>query len=268
LTFVQQLPLYSQRTSTVSAEAAKVRDAILSAKEPHRLLFEDLPRAMAMDPIQDDGAMETAQTFFAALKRALLELQRTYDGLIGKVQEQLADEMRLPAGLDQARNELRQRGLLLQDHVADLRLKAVLMRLCDARLADREWLESLASTLVGRPPRQWGDRDLLVYGTSLAEAAGQLRRVEEILLDRKEGATFYEGARRVRLAITEESGREARDIVTIQLEEEAQVRAMADALQREIQREGASSHLATAAVAELARRMLFHGKQGNLDGNR
>jgi len=268
LAFVRQLPPYTRLTQALGPETIKVREAILAAREPQRLLFEDLPAAVGLNAIQADADMESAQAFFAALRKALLELQRAYDTLLEAIQAQLLDAMRLPVEIAVARQEIAQRALILQDHVADLRLKAFVSRLSDTRLADREWVESVASCLANKPPKQWNDHDLLVYGIELAEIAGRFRRVEEIVLDARHLVVGVEGTRVMRLGVTTESGEEQRDIVRVMPDEEASVHAMANILETELRRQGTSTRLSAAAIAEVARRVLATSPSGSTEESR
>jgi len=127
--FVKQLPAYTHRTSSVSTAAASVRDAILCARDPHQLLFEDLPRAVGSEPISADAELTVAQAFFARLKSALIELQRAYDNLLQDVQHQLVSTLRLPGDIRQARLEIGERTRLFDERVTDPRLKAFVVRL-------------------------------------------------------------------------------------------------------------------------------------------
>ena len=255
LAFIRQLPLYTHLTHSLSPQAIAVREAILSAQEPHHLLFEDLPKAVDIDARQVNADPGTAQVFFTTLRDALLELQRAYDRLLTAVQEELLEAMRLPQAMTAARREATQRAMILQEYVSDLRLKAFVLRLADAKLPEREWLESIASCLANKPPKQWGDHDRLRYQTELAEMAGRFRRVEEIAVDAQRTGEHIEGASLIRLGVTTPSGEEQREIVSILPEEAADVCAVTDELEAVLRRSEASTRIGLAAIAELARRI-------------
>ena len=263
LAFVRQLPPYTHLTRSLSPEAIAVREAVLSAREPYRLLFEDLPAAVHSDARQVNTDLEVAQAFFAALRDALLELQRAYDALLSTIEAQLLEAMRLPQDMAAARQEAWRRATILQEHVADLRLKAFVLRLGDRQLPDREWLESVAACLANKPPKQWNDADLVRYETELAEIAGRFGRVEEIAVEAQHQIDNLQGATMVRLGVTAPSGEEQRDIVSILPEEEADVRAAAEALDAALQRAGASARIRIAALAEVARRTLKASSSGD-----
>ena len=56
--FVAQLPAYVRTTKRLSPAALAVRQAILEAREPAKLLFTDLPRACGFEPIEAQSGKE------------------------------------------------------------------------------------------------------------------------------------------------------------------------------------------------------------------
>lgn len=255
LAFVRHLPPYTHLTHSLSPEAIAVREVVLSAQEPHRLLFEDLPTAVGVDAGQVNVDAETAKAFFADLRDALLELQRAYDRLLTDIQEELLEAMRLPRAMETARQEATERAMILRESVSDLRLKAFVLRLADTKLPEREWVESIAACLASKPPKQWGDGDRLRYQTELAEMAGRFRRVEEIAVDVERTGKHVEGATLMRLGVTLASGEEQREIIRILPEEAADVHAMADALEATLCHSERAARTKMAVIAELARRL-------------
>lgn len=255
LAFIRQLPPYTHLTHSLSPEAIAVRKVVLSAQEPHRLLFEDLPTAVGVDAGRVNADPETAEAFFAALRDALLELQRAYDRLLTDTQEELLEAMRLPRAMEMARQEATERAMILREHVSDLRLKAFVLRLADTKLPEREWVESVAACLASKPPKQWGDGDRLRYQTELAEMAGRFRRVEEIAVDVERTGKHVEGATLMRLGVTLASGEEQREIIRILPEEAGDVHAVADALEATLCHSERAARTKMAVIAELARRL-------------
>lgn len=253
IAFVRALPPYTQLTSALSPEAIAVRGAVLAAREPHHLLFDDLPRAVGADPAQVSDDQTAAQAYLAVLKSALLELQGRYDRLLTTVQEEVLTALRLPGDLLVAREEITRRAQVLQEHVTDLRLRAFALRLADAPLPEREWLESVAACVASKPLKQWNDQDLLRYGIELADVSGRFRRVEELVVEAQ--GTGQAAASMVRVAVTFDSGEEHRDLVTVRPEDEAQIDAVADQLLLALQQSGASGQISLAAVAKLVRRI-------------
>ncbi len=252
---LKQLPPYSIATKTVSAEAVAVREELLRAREPNRLLFESLPTALGMDPARVSEDREKAELFFGNLKRVLVEMLRAYDVLISRALEQLLDALRLPAVVKAARQEIAGRLVPLRDRVTDLRLKAFVLRLTDERLPEQEWLESVASLLTSKPPRQWNDQDIVRFGMALADLAGQLLRVEQIVAE--SGAKPNEGgARLLMLRVTGETGENYTRVVRIAPNEEAEVTAVTEKLEAHLGKMATSARVREAVLAELVKRIL------------
>ncbi|MBI2918284.1 MAG: hypothetical protein HYY01_09845 [Chloroflexi bacterium] len=256
IALLKQLPPYSMATRTVGGEAAAVRDELLRAREPSRLLFESLPVALGMDSAKVSEDRGTAEAFFRQLKRALVELLRAYQVLTDRVREQLLDALRLPEYVGAARKEIAGRLAPLRDRVTDLRLKAFVLRLADERLPEQEWLESVASLVANKPPRQWNDQDSLQFGMVLAGLAGQLLKVEQIVAEHKSNTDEKDGARVLMLEVAGETGEDYARVVRIGPNEESDVATIVGALEMQLSRMAVSARMREAVVAELVRRTL------------
>jgi hypothetical protein len=254
VSFANQLPGYTRLTGSLSHEAKAVRDALLSAREPQRLLLETLPRALGFTPSEEDT--DKVEDFFSRLKTTLAELHGAYDQLITRIHRELCDALLLPHSLSAARKEIGLRAEIMSEWIADLRLRAFVTRLRDRTLADREWLESVAAVLASKPPNRWNDSDVVAYRMGLAEIAGQFRRAEEIAVSDGQSRGDPPEARTLRLAVTDVSGRENRELVRIRAEAEAEVTQLVDVLLKKLQDSEADPDLRMMAIAELARQVL------------
>lgn len=80
--FVARLPDYARNTRRLSSVALAVRAAILAAKEPVKLLFQDLPLACNMEPFPMTGpsSHSAAKQFAARLRSAIDELRAALPG--------------------------------------------------------------------------------------------------------------------------------------------------------------------------------------------
>ena len=254
MAFVSQLPCYTQFTKSLSIEAIAVRDALLSAREPQRLLLETLPQALGFEMISKDS--EQVKRYFSHLKRVLIELQRAYEQLLFSIRGQLLDALLLPSDLEAARQEIAPRAQILENWVADLRLKAFVSRLGDINLPQREWLESVAACLTNKPPSQWNDGDVLSYRVALADIAGQLRRTEEVALAQESVEASAGTGRVIRLGVTDMLGHEQRQIARITPDQEDELKKTISALEETLQGLEANKTMRVMAVAELARKIL------------
>jgi hypothetical protein len=252
--FANQLPRHTQLTKSLSKDAIAVREALFSAREPQRLLLKTLPHALGFETVNED--VDQVERYFSHLKRVLVELQRAYEQLLLTIQGQFSDTLLLPSDLEVARQEIAPRAQILENWVADLRLKAFVARLGDTKLPQREWLESIAACLVNKPPSKWNDGDLLTYRVALTDMAGQFRRTEEVALAAKSAEGRSDRGRIIRLGVTDMLGHEQREIARITPDQEDELRKVVSALKEALQELGVDRAMHVLAVAELARQVL------------
>ncbi|MFN0133650.1 MAG: hypothetical protein ACKVW3_14120 [Phycisphaerales bacterium] len=93
--FVRKLDAFSQQTRSLSPEATAVRDVLLRASEPDRLLFHDLPEACGIQAFHERKRSrgDDAATFLATFRRVVGELQRAYENLLTSVSTSLRDAL-------------------------------------------------------------------------------------------------------------------------------------------------------------------------------
>lgn len=253
--FAARLPRYSQNTQRISAGARGLRGALFSAREPHTLLFRQLPEALGYDDLPD----RVIDEYLERVRTALLELAQAYDRLLGEVQCALLAGLRLPADIRAARSEVRARAGLLQEVVAEQRLAALVTRLRDDRLADREWVESVAAVVTNKPVRSWSDAEAVGFPVAIAELGARLRRIEDVAVAR---VHMPSGERVVRLGVTDDRGVERRDLVRVRRAQEATVERAVRRLEEALQGLRMEPEAELAAVALLARKMLERQPEG------
>lgn len=157
------LPLWTQRTSHLSAGAQRVRDIVLKANDPEALLFSELASALKEE-------VEPA----VAVTNALREAEAAYGLMLAQLRELLAEQL----GVDGAAFAgLGPRAATAAGVTADLRLDAFAMR-AGAFEAGEGDIEGLASLLVHKPPRNWSDREHEQAMFELAKLARRFREAE------------------------------------------------------------------------------------------
>ncbi len=158
---------WARRTQRVSPKAKIVRDILLRANDPHRLLFMDLPSALG-------GHSEELGPLLAA---ALSELLGAYPAMLASVETHMTD------ALDAVRDdyaELSDRANSVLRATGDLRLEGFAARLQqrDGSIASVEGILSLAAN---KPPRDWTDLDIDAATVAVAELALAFRRAEALV---------------------------------------------------------------------------------------
>lgn len=159
------LPAWSQRTMRLGAKARAVRDILLKANDPHRVLFVDLPAAL-------DG--KVGAQFVEELRAPVAELVGAYDELLRGIEDVMLAE------LDASRADLpslRARAETLAGVSGDLRQEAFCARLAKHD-GSRASIEGILSLAANKPPRDWNDADIDAAGLDIAQAALRFRRDE------------------------------------------------------------------------------------------
>lgn len=162
--FVFDLPPWSRRTGYVSEVAAKLRSILLSASDPHKLVFVDLPSL----------ALETNEKVDELLRSRLREMSVAYPDMLGGVREKF---FRALAANDPSPAILRERADTVKGITGNLRVEALAARLVQFT-GSIESVEGLLSLAVNKPPRDWTDLDVDGATLALAELAHRFRNAE------------------------------------------------------------------------------------------
>lgn len=161
------IPMWARRTQRMSAEARNVRNILLKASDPHRLLFMDLPEALSSTP-SDLGER---------IEAPLRELLGAYPEMLRKVDRRLADAIDGKEGDDP---ELRERAESVSKATGDLRLEGFAARL-RKRDGSTQSIEGILSLTVNKPPRDWTDLDVDAALVAVADLALAFRKAEALI---------------------------------------------------------------------------------------
>lgn len=218
--FVAQLPDYVRNTKRLSATALAVREVIMDAREPARMVFHDLPSASGFHKFEigKPVSIKEAQQFVVKLKESLDELRGAFLNLQRRIDSGIARELGYGDQFaSQYRPKLAARAEQLLLQVTESKLKAFLFRIFDDGLPESEWLESVGSLLALRPPSRWKDEDEDTFHRELENIAGRFKRAESI--------AFASGASRktktsLRISVTKADGSERQEVIHFEAEEE------------------------------------------------
>jgi hypothetical protein len=219
--FVAQLPNYVLNTRRLTPTALAVRETILNAREPAKLLFYDLPSACGFEPVRDkQTAKEPDRQFVKALKVALDELRAAYPELQERLRARLREAFILPGSFREFRTNLSARAEHLLLAVTEPKLRAFCLRLMDNNLTESDWLDSLCSHIALKPPAKWHDAEEDLFNAELPGFVRTFHSVESILFKANDAPTNSIG---VRLAITHSSGLEHEQVIHFTVEEESRL---------------------------------------------
>ncbi len=162
--FVTALPDWTKRTSEVSTSTSVIRQSLLHASDPYKVLFVDLPALLGEQDMRD-----VSTTVFACLK----ELTGAYPSMLRSFETELFRA--LDHHSDKAR--LRMRGDTVAGISGDFRLDAFALRLSQYE-GSTEDIESIISLAVNKPSRDWTDRDIHAALIQLGQWSLDFRHVE------------------------------------------------------------------------------------------
>ncbi len=220
LEFAGQLPLYATRSKRLGAEARAVRVALLVAREPAALIFDGLPRACGLVPFPAAGRKHSkadVERFLATLRAALDELRAAYFELVERLWAELAATFDYTGNPHSARPRLAERARRLLNTAREPRLKGFCLRLADAGLADEPWMESLASFVCAKPPKNWFDADADRFDEELALLRDRFVKAESLSFSERDGDHA------VRVSLTRADGSQVDQVVHLSPDELVQV---------------------------------------------
>lgn len=141
---VFNLPLWTQRTHQLNQQTRAIRDTLLKANDPHKVLFVDL---VALLDATDGKA------YVSALRGPIVELAEAYEAMLRRIDAAMLEALDAPADrLDR----LRARAEVLSGITGDLRQDSFATRLAQHD-GSRESIEGILSMAANKPPRDWTD---------------------------------------------------------------------------------------------------------------
>jgi hypothetical protein len=220
--FVAQLPAYVHNTKKLSNTALSVRNVILDAREPARLLFADLPKACGFKPFSTNtSGSKEIHAFIRVLKTSLDELRAAYPELQERLRILLRESFDMPGPFQKFRVALAVRGEQVLLGVNEPKLRSFCLRLMDNNLPESEWLESLGSFLALTPPTKWHDAEEDLFAQELGLLAARFHRVESIVFADRGLSKNGTG---IRIAITQADGNEHEQVIHFNADEEHKLR--------------------------------------------
>jgi len=162
---VFNLPEWARRTQRMGETARAMRDMLLKASDPHKVLFVDLASLL--------GAAD-GKSYVKALRVPLQEIASAYSKMLAEV------EARMLEALDASRDDLeslRDRAKSVAGVAGNFRLDAFSTRLASYD-GSRESLEGILSLAADKPPRDWVDRHIDAALLELVQFARRFREAE------------------------------------------------------------------------------------------
>ncbi|MDT0642171.1 hypothetical protein RM553_04930 [Zunongwangia sp. F363] len=160
LIFYRDLTDYSQKTTTISSEATKLREAISMAKDPEKTFFEDFPEALGYslkELASDDNLFED---YIIDFQNKVQEIKSSFSELLNRFEIFITDEViGKRVQFPEYKDILQRRFESVKEHEALTKHKIFLLRL-NSKLDDRDsFLISLGQALIGKSLNQIKDSD-------------------------------------------------------------------------------------------------------------
>ena len=225
--FVASLTPYARRTLRISERGRNIREALVRAREPAQLVFDELPDACSCPPFgaNQAGTPRRVQEFTGMLEAGLREIRNAYPVLIQRACAVLADHLSLPKTPADLAAELRSRARHLEDVAVEPMLKSFVLRAADDALAPDDLIVSLLTQLASKPPHEWSDADEDHFQVRAAHVARAFRTAESLVVV-GDGANGGQGL--LRLAVARRGHPERDRVLPLRSADEALVATIRD----------------------------------------
>lgn len=234
-----RLPQYSQETLRLTNQTKALRDVIKRATDPVSLLAVDMPRVVMA------GKGKDASSFPDLLAKSLTELGMAYRRLQDEVSFSMAQAFEITGPLKALRSQLQEECADTAQSLAEVDLKAFIMRCSDITLTDDKWMDSIASVVVHRPLDIWKDSDAPIFAESVLELCGRYKRWLRVAM--RKGEFERQAQRFVGVTLTLPSGEEAAMLLTSDHETKIMANSLLETLTKQV---GGNLNLAASALAQ------------------
>ena len=160
------IPHWTRRTEQLKPETKKIRQLLLHASDPHKVLFVDLP-----ETLKTTEAYQIADRIAAAASEMVNAFRlrlRTIEANVMRALDQ-----------DQDWKALNNRGKQVSGIGAEFKLEAFISRLTTYQSAQID-IEGLLMLAIGKPSKDWTDHDLDAGEVQLLQWAERFRRLEVV----------------------------------------------------------------------------------------
>ncbi|MBA4026710.1 MAG: hypothetical protein C0473_00560 [Cyanobacteria bacterium DS3.002] len=218
--FAKQLPSYTKKTKSLSAESLALREALNLAKQPDELLFSTIPEALGLQTITPgiEENSEITKEFRLRLTKGLREIQFAYDLFLGKCKDSLAAAFSVES--DQLRKVVTHRASALTFKAKKTDLESFIITASDEQIDDKTWLERVLMVIGDKPVVSWGDDDVNLFETALIDWVRKFNNFESLHADVDAPGDGFDARR---ITLTRPSGEEVYRVVWLDRSREKDV---------------------------------------------
>lgn len=210
VSFAKNLPSYTKKTKSLSAEGLALREALNLAKQPDELLFNTIPEALGLQKITPgiEENSEVTKEFRLRLTKGLREIQLAYDLLLGKCKDSLATAFSVENHLLRKMVTLRASALIFKAKKTEL--ESFVVTASDEQIDDKTWLERVLMVIGDKPVVSWNDDDVNLFETALIDWVRKFNNFESLHADVDAPGDGFEARR---ITLTRPSGEEMHRVV-------------------------------------------------------
>ena len=232
---------YVRKTDHLSTTAIKVRDKILNATDPGKLLFEHLPTALDLPSLEDSSNSSPDSPlipqFTEKLEHSLEELRHALNKLRERLISKLFTALEKNPSLDNLssnRRVLTEQAEEIAFSTSNIDLKAFCLRMADSTKSDFEWIDSIASLLANSPPDKWLNQHEEKFEDRLGELVGRFIRAEQLNFANKNGSKDFTKVDPVRISLTKKDGSEKGRVLHLNKTETKKAEELAKAIKQNL----------------------------------
>ncbi|WP_041326923.1 ATP-binding protein [Robiginitalea biformata] len=151
LRFQRSLNAYTLGTTNLSAEAIRLREAIVSAKDPERALFVEFPNALGYPNLSQEEDPEILSSYTSQLQSAIREIRTAFDSLVDRLEATLIEAFHCESSeFLTYKSEIAHKLRSVDPNALGSKQGIYLKRLISP-LDDREsWLKSVLDVVLGK----------------------------------------------------------------------------------------------------------------------
>ena len=180
VSMARRLDRFTLRTSDLSEDALAVRNVLVAAVEPDRLLFEALPATLGFPPVGASArSYADADAYAQKVAAALGELSGRTDRLLAELFALLLD-----SSAETSRPAVSAQAASLEGQVLDPDTRALVLTLAnDAVESDHDWIRAIATVVARKAPSEWADQDVVRFRRELPLRVAAFQRLVALHAD-------------------------------------------------------------------------------------
>jgi len=172
---IKQLDKFTKNTDRLSKSTLKFRNAIINAKEPYKLIFNDIPISLGFK-----GYETCNNEFFKLLDESIKELDSRYSDLLLEIEDFFFSSFELQPA-EKNRKNLVKKVKEVEEFISTDEIKIITNAIKTESLPYERWLEKIATVINSKNvPKNWSDYDLAEFKQKIILIGYEIKRLQII----------------------------------------------------------------------------------------